>query len=139
MKITINRIDKAFKLEAINSRGIKAYTDGDPGIGGSDSAFRPMETLLLGLAGCSAIDVINILNRQRQQIDDFKMDVKGDRHEGIPSPFRKIDVYFKLKGDIEENKLKRALKLTQEKYCSVLFSLNKEIEINYHYSLNEEK
>jgi putative redox protein len=136
MNIKIKRIDNAFKLEAINERGNVVHTDANPEIGGSNSAFRPMEMLLVSLAGCSAIDVINILNRQKQTITDFQMEIIGDRTGGIPSPFNKIDIHFTLTGDIKSNKLEKALQLTQEKYCSVLHSLKSDIDINYHYKLN---
>jgi putative redox protein len=136
MQIKINRIDNAFKLEAVNERGNTIYTDGSPSIGGGDTAFRPMEMLLVSLAGCSAMDVINILNKQKQEIEDFKMEINGQRTGGVPSPFEKIDVHFILKGSIKEQRLEKALHLTQEKYCSVLHSLKSDIDINYHYSLN---
>ncbi len=136
MKINIKRIDNAFKLEATNERGNIIHTDGSPSIGGGDSAYRPMEMLLVSLAGCSAIDVINILNKQKQSIVDFEMEIEGERTGGTPSPFKKIDVHFVLKGEIKENKLEKALQLTREKYCSVLHSLKSDIEISYHYSLN---
>lgn len=136
MKISIKRIDHAFKLEATNERGNVIHIDASEAIGGSNSAYRPMEILLVSLAGCSAIDVINILRKQKQTIDDFEMEINGLRKDGTPSPFEKIDVHFKVKGDIKPKNLEKALQLTQEKYCSVLHSLKSEIDINYHYTLN---
>ena len=63
--IKIKRIDDAYRLEATNERGNKAYTDGSPSIGGSNSEFRPMELLLVSVAGCSAIDVISIMKKTK--------------------------------------------------------------------------
>ena len=136
MKIHIKRIDDAFKLEATNERGDIVHTDGSPSIGGSNSAFRPMEMLLVSLAGCSAIDVINIMNKQKQTIEEFQMEISGERIEGTPAPFKAIDVHFILKGEIKEKKLERAMDLTKDKYCSVLHTLRKDLEINYHFTLN---
>jgi len=136
VKIKIKRIDDAYKLEATNDRGHKAYTDGSAAIGGASSAFSPMELLLVSLAGCSAIDVISIMNKQKQTIEDFKMEIEGDRPETIPAPFTQIDVHFILKGEIKENRLEKAMQLTKDKYCSVLHTLRPETEIKYRYTLN---
>tara|TARA_Y100000385_G_C13074332_1_gene630667 strand:- start:1351 stop:1761 length:411 start_codon:yes stop_codon:yes gene_type:complete len=135
--IKIKRIDDAFKLEATNERGNIIHTDGGPAIGGSNSAYRPMEVLLVSVAGCSAIDVINIMNKQRQTIDDFQMEISGEKFEGgTSSPYKYIDVHFILKGDIKEKKLEKAMELTRDKYCSVLHTLRKDLEVNFHFTLN---
>jgi putative redox protein len=136
MIITIDRIDNAYKMEATNDRGNTVIMDAGESVGGSNSAFRPMEMLMASLAGCSAIDVINILTKQKQTIDHFQMELEGDRTGGIPSPFTKIRVKFILKGDIKESRLQKAIQLTKDKYCSVLHSLRTDIEIDYHYSIN---
>jgi len=136
MKIHIKRIDDAYKLEATNESGHVTYTDGSAALGASNSAFRPMELLLVSLAGCSAIDVINIMKKQKQVIHDFQMELSGDRVDGTPSPFETIDVHFILKGEIKEKKLEKAIQLTKDKYCSVLHTIRKETTINYRYTLD---
>ncbi|MEE9374104.1 MAG: OsmC family protein [Saprospiraceae bacterium] len=136
MKIKIKRIDDAFKLEATNERGNFIHIDGSPAIGGSNSAFRPMEMLLVSVAGCSAIDVINIMNKQRQTISDFQMEISGEKFEGgTSSPYKSIDVHFIIKGDIKEQKLNKAMGLTKDKYCSVLHTLRKDCNVNFHFTL----
>ncbi|MEL6124503.1 MAG: OsmC family protein, partial [Bacteroidota bacterium] len=90
--ITLKRVDDAFRLEARNDRGDVTYTDGSAAIGAGENGFRPMELLLVSLAGCSAIDVINVLSRQRQTIDDFQMTIDGDRVDGTPSPWKAIRI-----------------------------------------------
>jgi putative redox protein len=135
--IKIKRVDDAFKLEATNEIGNVIYTDGSPAIGGSNSAFRPMEMLLVSVAGCSAIDVINIMNKQKQTIEDFQMEISGEKFEGGTStPYKSIDVHFIIRGEIKEKKLDKAMELTKEKYCSVLHTLRKDCEVHFHYSLN---
>ena len=135
MKIQLSRIDDEYKLKAINETGEITFVDGSEALGASQTAFRPMQLLLVSLAGCSAIDVINILKKQRQRIDDFHMEVTGDRKEGVPAPFTKIQVHFSLSGKIKEEKLIKAIELTEAKYCSVYFSLNPEIEITFTFDL----
>ena len=136
MKINIKRIDNAYKLEATNERGNTIHTDGGPAIGGSNSAFRPMEMLLVSLAGCTAIDVISIMKKQKQTIDDFQMEIEGEKVNGIPSPFKKVDVHFILKGQIKESRLEKAMQLTKDKYCSVLHTLRKDLDVNFRFTLN---
>ena len=135
MKVTLQRKEGLFNLAHTNERGFTITTDASPSIGGGNEGFRPMELLLSSLASCSAIDVINILNKQKQNIHSFSVDVEGERVDGTPSPFKKINVHFNIKGEVDENKLKRAIDLTKDKYCSVRFSLHPDIEINYTFTL----
>ena len=135
MTIRLNRIDDAFRLEASNDRGDTLYSDGTASIGAAEKGWRPMELLLVSLAGCSSIDVIAILKKQRQQIDDFTIEVSGERVEGTPAPYKSINVHFVVSGDIKESKLEKALELTKGKYCSVYFSLHPEIDVSYTYTL----
>jgi putative redox protein len=80
-----------------------------------------MQMLLMALAGCSAIDIISILKKQRQQIDDFQIEVEGEREdiEEVAKIFTDIKIHFQFKGKVEPEKAKRAVELSMEKYCSV--------------------
>lgn len=133
--IKLKRVDDAFRLEATNDRGDIAYTDGSVAIGAGGNGFRPMEMLLVSLAGCSAIDIISVLKKQRQTITDFQIEVDGDKVEGVPSPYKSIRVKFILAGDIKASKVEKAIELTKGKYCSVYFSLNPNIDVSYTYEL----
>ena len=135
MKIHIERIDDAFKMKATNQDGKVTFVDGSKSIGASEDAFRPMQLLLTSLAACSAIDILNILKKQRQDVQSFEISAEGQRVDGIPSPFKRIDITFIVAGNVKEKKLVKAVELTQGKYCSVYFSLHPEIEINYHHQL----
>ncbi len=137
MDIKLERIDNAFRMEASNSRRDLLYCDGSAKIGGSEQGWRPMELLLVSLAGCSSIDVINILRKQRQDIENMTVSISGQRKEGIPSPYESIDVHFEMTGNIRDSKLEKALELTKNKYCSVYFSLHPDILVKYTYSINK--
>ena len=135
MNIQLERVDDAFRLCASNDRGDELFTDGSLKIGGTEQGWRPMEILLVSLAACSAIDIISVLKKQRQKIEDFKIDVSGTRKEGIPSPYETISVHYTISGEVKENKMQKAIELTKGKYCSVYFSLHPDIEVDYTFSL----
>jgi putative redox protein len=109
--------------------------------GGNGSGFRPMQTILAALCGCSSVDVISILKKQRQELTDLKIEVDGKREEGKePSLWKEISVKFKLAGTMEASKAKRAVDLSIEKYCSVAETLRKAgASIDYEVFLNGTK
>ncbi len=135
MKINLKRVDDNFRLLATSDRGDTVYTDGSAKIGASEQGWRPMEMLLVSLAGCSAIDIISILKKQRQTIDDFQIEIDGDRKEGTPAPYTAIRIHFIMSGKIKETKMDKAIELTISKYCSVYFSLHPDIDVKYTYEI----
>jgi putative redox protein len=137
MKINIKRVDDDFHMLAANENGNVLHMDGSEEIGGHNLAFRPMQMLLAAVGGCSAIDVILILKKQKQKIDDFQVEVEGDREKiEDHSLFRNITLHFKIKGEVELEKAERAVKLSIEKYCSVSKTLEPTAKINYKVSVN---
>lgn len=122
MKVELVRIGEGFHFEGSGSSEIKIHTDASPEVGGENAGVRPMELLLMGLASCSAIDVVIILKKQKQDITDFRIVADGDRvqEEGTKrSPFRNVHLTFKFEGkNLDENKISRAIDLSMEKYCS---------------------
>ncbi len=123
-KIELVRVSGDFGFEATDEQGHTIKMDSSPESGGMNYGVRPMQTLLMGLAGCSAIDVIAILKKQRQEIKDYKMVVSGEREKGKePSLWTDINVEFHLFGDIDEDKAKKAAELSVGKYCSVAATL----------------
>lgn len=136
-RISLHRIGEPFHFEASNSAGNTVHIDAGPAIGGTGKGVRPMEMLLMGLAGCSGIDVISILRKQRQAIEAMDVEVVGERGESqLATPYTKIVVRFALRGPIEEGHLKRAIELSMEKYCSVAKTLEKTASITWEYTLN---
>ena len=132
MEVNLTRVDQDFHFAGTGTSGVEVHIDGSPEIGGHNAGARPMELLLLGLGGCSAIDVIQILKKQRQQIDSFRIKVTAERVAGeVPSLFKQIHVHFALSGPVEEEKLGKAVSLSMDKYCSVAAILYKTATINY--------
>ncbi len=139
MKVELKRINEPYHFEATNQTGNSIHIDASPQIGGTDKGVRPMELLLMGLAGCASIDVISILRQQRFTIEDFKVTVDGEREkEKDANLFTDIVVNFFVKGDVEEEKLIRAIELSLGKYCSVSKTLEKTAKINYKYSIERQ-
>ncbi|MFZ5629954.1 MAG: OsmC family protein [Spirochaetota bacterium] len=136
-RISLRRIGEPFHFEATNSAGNTVHIDAGAAIGGTGKGVRPMEMLLMGLAGCAGIDVVSILRKQRQEIAAMDVEVVGERGESqLANPFTKIVVRFALRGPMEESHLKRAIELSMEKYCSVAKTLEKTATITWEYTLN---
>lgn len=102
----------------------------------NNTATRPMELLLLGLAGCSSIDVVGILEKQKQQVDSYMVCVEAERVESIPAIFKNINISFYLEGDIKEIQAKKAIDLSVRKYCSVSYILEASATINTQIFIN---
>ena len=138
MKITLKRINDDYHFELQNERGHTLYLDNKSEFGGHDLAPSPMELLLMGVAGCSAIDIISILKKQRQTITHYYTEVEGVR-EPIEEakPFKKITVTIILEGDIDEIKAQKAAQLSFEKYCSVSKTLEPTATISYQVRVNK--
>jgi putative redox protein len=137
MKINIKRLNDNFHMEASNEDGNVLHMDGSPDIGGEGKGMRPMQLLLAAVGGCSAIDVILILKKQKQIIDSFEVEVEGEREKIQDySLFREICLNFKIKGKVDLEKAERAVKLSMEKYCSVSKTLEPTAKITYKVTLN---
>lgn len=137
MKITIDRLgDK--HMEANNEEGGTIRLDGSRSIGGLEGGLSPMQLLLAGIGGCSAIDVMEILKKQRQDLQDLRVEVDGDRQKvDTYSEFKTIHLNFILTGDLDEKKVERAINLSLNKYCSVSKALEKTSEITHNFEIIE--
>ena len=139
MEVNINRKSGMFHLESFNEDGLTVETDASESIGGTNKGVRPMQMVLMALGSCSAIDVIMILDKQKQSLNDIKINIKAQREENkTPSLFTDIDIHFKLFGEIEPKKAKRAVELSMDKYCSVGQILKKTATINYSFEIIKE-
>ncbi|TSD66828.1 OsmC family protein [Inquilinus sp. KBS0705] len=124
--IKLSRVSGLYGFEASDENGHTVRMDSSPESGGENFGVRPMQMLLMGLGGCSAIDVIAILKKQRQDVVDYKMVISGEREAGKePSLWQDITLEFHLYGDIDEDKAKKAVELSLIKYCSVAATLYK--------------
>lgn len=136
MKVFIRRLNDAVHLQASNEEGLTMEMDGSPEIGGEGKGPRPMQVLLMSLAGCSSMDVLSILQKMRENIEDYQVEVSGEREEGaVPAVFTKINVHFILKGNLKEDNVAKAIRLSMEKYCSVSKMLEKTAEITYSHAI----
>lgn len=126
IQVEVTRVHGDFGFEAKDANGHTIRLDTSPETGGTNFGVRPMQALLMGLGGCSGIDIVSILKKQRQTIDDFNMKIEGDREaDAIPSLWTNVKIVFELKGKIDPEKAKRACELSIEKYCSVAETLRK--------------
>lgn len=130
MKVTLRRLSGA-QFEAKNDQGHTALIDGPPSVGGKGEGIRPMQLVLMGLASCSAMDVLHILQKQRQPVLDLDVDVDGERADAVPAVFTKIHVHFTASGDVDPKKLERAVTLSVDKYCSVTRMLQPGVVITH--------
>jgi putative redox protein len=135
VEVTLKR-DTGYKFVATNATGHEAVLDGPAKIGGTDDGLRPMEMILMGLAGCSSFDLLSILEKQRQTVDDLEIKVQGHRVDAVPAVYEKIHLIFNFTGTIDPAKLERALGLAVDKYCSVVDMLKPNVEITYEYSIS---
>ncbi|MGP8217739.1 MAG: OsmC family protein [Bacteroidia bacterium] len=136
-KVTLHRLNNAFHFEARNSANAVMHMDASTEIGDSNLGMRPLEALVASLGGCSAIDVIMILQKQRQQIDSFDMELEYERDQNMqPALITKINMKYIVKGKVDKEKLEKAIELSLDKYCTVSKMLEKTARITTSYQLN---
>jgi putative redox protein len=113
--------------------------DGDPSVGGQNTGLRPMELLLIGIGGCSGMDIISILKKKKQNITGLEIKVDGSQAADYPKKFSDIALEFIVKGkNISEEAVKRAIGLSMDKYCSVKATLEGSATISFSYRIMEE-
>jgi len=138
MKVSLKRTNEKFLFEAVGESGVPVYIDSK-----TDEASRgasPMELILMGVGGCNAIDIISILQKQRQEITSYRIEVEGERKEVREAkPFKAIHGTIFLEGKIDPAKALRAAQLSFEKYCSVSITLEGGVKTTYSIVLNGEK
>ncbi len=135
MQVKLKRVNTNFHFEGRGKSDIPVQIDTST----ADQAAKgasPMELILMGVGGCSAIDIVSILQKQRQEITSYEMEITGDRQPVKEAkPFKAIQVKIYLEGKIDEAKAVRAAQLSFEKYCSVSLTLEN-VEVTYSIVLN---
>lgn len=122
------------KGEAISGHSVTM--DAAEAHGGRNAGFRPMELILVGLGGCTGMDVLSILRKKKQNLTGFEVMVKGERSETHPKVYTEIKVEYIVKGkDISEEAVKKAILLSEEKYCSVEAMLRPTVRITSGYRI----
>jgi putative redox protein len=125
MRAKVEWIDKV-SFKATSETGHTVTIDGPPDLGGENRGVRPMEMVLMGVGGCTAFDVIRILQKARQNVTDCVTELTSRRAETIPNVFEAIHIHFVVTGDsLDEKKVERAVELTARRYCSASIMLER--------------
>jgi uncharacterized OsmC-like protein len=119
MELHLRKTGDIFDLELKNSLNQVIELNAAPSLGGKDKGFRPMELVAGSLAGCSAIDVLHILNKQKIRPHSFDVKVNATRKDEVPATFERIHLEFFVSEEVPRDKLIRAIELSMDKYCSV--------------------
>ena len=139
MKARIKWVEDATFIGESGS-GHAVVMDGPPDMGGRNLGVRPMEMLLLGMGGCTNFDVIHILKKSRQAVTDCVAELTAERADTEPKVFTRIHVHFVVRGkDLKEERVKKAVELSAEKYCSASIMLgNAGVEITHDFEIVSE-
>ena len=136
MRVTLERQNNAVHFVATTGGGGTVSIDGAPVIGGLGLGARPMELLLCGMGGCSSMDVVAILTKQREAISSMVVTVEAEREpDVVPSLFTRIHVHFAIAGPQNEANVARAVELSMSKYCSVTRILEKSAAVTWSHTL----
>ncbi len=135
MQATIKWIDgRSFVGES--GSGHSVVMDGPADHGGRNIGIRPMEMILLGVGGCSSYDVMDILQKGRNEVIDCVAELTAERVDAVPSVFSKIHLHFKITGkNLKDKVVERAVKLSAEKYCSASIMLGKSVDITHGFEV----
>ncbi len=138
MEAIVKLVD-GMRFVADGTTGHSIVMDGDPEFGGADTAPRPTELVLMGLGGCTAMDVISILRKKRQDVKGLEVVVRAKRAESHPKKFTEIHLEYIVRGrSVSEEAVKRAVQLSMDRYCSVKASLEGVAGFSYNYRIEEE-
>ena len=135
MKATVKWIDGvSFVGEAESGHAV--VLDGPPEAGGRNIGMRPMEMVLVGMGGCTAFDVVSILQKARQPVSDCRVELRAERADEIPKVFTRM--HFVVSGQgLKAAQVERAVKLSAEKYCSASIMLGKTASITHDFEIIE--
>ena len=136
MQCTVKWVDGAMFL-AESGSGHSVVMDGPEDHGGRNMGVRPMEMLLLGLGGCSTFDVMGMLQKSRQKVQDCRVEIEAERADAVPSPFTKIHLKFVVTGTaLKDSHVKRAVELSATKYCSASIMMEAAgVEVTHSYEI----
>lgn len=130
--------DGMMGFEGLGGLGTKTKIDIAKENGGRGQGPSPMELVLMGLGGCAGLDIVSILSKAQASLEEFTVEISGERAKEHPRKFTKIFLKFYLKGrGLTEANVSRAVKLSMDKYCSVRHSLNSEVIAEYLIDLVE--
>jgi putative redox protein len=110
-------------FRAVDAKGNAVELDANESAQNTNLGARPMQLLLMALGGCSGVDILSILKKQKQKVEQLTITIQGERENKVPSPWKSVHVHFDFRGELDEQKCERACALSLEKYCSVAETL----------------
>ena len=135
MKGTVT-LQEGSTFEGVAGSGHRVTMDVAPEVGGRNLGLRPMEMVLLGLGGGTAIDVLHMLRKGRQPITDLRVELDAERADDVPKVFTRIHLHFVFTGaGLDPHKIERAINLSASKYCSASMMLNKTAEMTHDFEI----
>ena len=136
MKIHLKRVNDSVLFEATNGRGHTVRIEGSRNIGGTDSAPSPTEYLTMSQAGCTAIDVVELLKKMRQPLNHLEMETEAHRDPNrIPKVFTGIHLHYRLYGNVMPEKAEKAITMSIEKYCTVSKMIDQVAKITHSFEV----
>ena len=140
MRIEVKRVSSPFHFVATSAAGHQVHMDELPESGGTNEGVSPMQMLIMAMGGCSGIDIVMILEKQRQRVDSFDMELDAERPKGVVgAPYATLHAHYILTGDVDPVKAQRAIRLSIDKYCGVSRTLRPTAEITASVSVNGER
>lgn len=137
MKTTVKWVDNMMMVGE-SASGHAVIMDGPEEVGGKNLGIRPMEMLLLGMGGCTTIDILSMLKKMREEVHDCRAEITAERADDHPKVFTKIHIHFIVKGNnLNESKVGKAVSLSAEKYCSASIMLGKTATITHDFETHE--
>ncbi len=132
------RLTGNMQFVASADSGHAVVMDADAASGGNNTGSRPMELLLMGIGGCSGMDIISILRKKKQQVTGLEAQVSGAMADDYPHKYTEITIEYIVRGKgLSEEAVKRAVQLSMDKYCSVKATLEGSARISFSYSIVE--
>ena len=136
MKIYLKRVNDAVRFEASNERGHTVYIEGNRNIGGEDLAPSPTELLLMSQAGCTAIDIVELLKKMRQPVGHLEIEATGERaQDQVPRIFTSIHLHYKIYGKVKPVKAEKAITMSITKYCTVSKMIDQVATITHSFEI----
>jgi len=137
MKTTVRWIDGMMMIGESPS-GHAIIMDGPEDLGGKNLGIRPMEMLLLGLGGCTTVDVVSTLKKMREEVRDCRAEITAERADDHPKVFTRIHINFVVEGsNLNEKKVSKAVSLSADKYCSASIMLGKTADVTHDFEIHE--
>ena len=134
MTLSLERINDAIQFRGTNGSFELPIASTD-----EQEGLSPMEMAAMSVVGCSSIDILMILEKQKQEIDDFSAEIDGERAEESPRVFTDLHMHYEFSGDVDPSKVRRAINLSLDTYCSVSNMIKHTADITYSFSVNGEQ